>query len=246
MRERNELGGFWAAFKKRASETYVSAKPMPSGNAAPLGEGAPDKLLKWNELGGVDPRSPEDMAAAQVAILITLPRDVEGASCTNCVHFRALNPELGSGFCTNPVIKQDVTGRMHCSAWEHPGSYSAVEAAAAGQDAQQQAQQGAVLGGEAVTEGDPMAQQIMQDFQGGGGEPGQPQPNEAEMGSVAQDEAAGSSDNSKAKLERKPTKKAKPEAGGSANHTINISVGGKEKREKKAHFLEGFLGRGTE
>ncbi|MCJ7521912.1 MAG: hypothetical protein MUP21_06820 [Dehalococcoidia bacterium] len=242
-----EMKGFWAGFYKRASATYASAKPpVAAAGMQPDAEaGAPEKMLKWNELGGVDPRSPEDMAAAETASLVTLPREVEGASCKNCVHFRALSPELGSGFCTNPAVKQDVTERMLCSAWEHPGSYSAAEAAAAEQMAQQQAQQQAVMSGEATAEGDPMAQQIMQDFQGGGEVPGQPAPSGAEMGSAAQDEASGPSDKSKAKAEKKPTKKDKPETGGSANHTINISVGGKEKAEKKAHFLRGFFGRVT-
>jgi len=243
----SEMKGFWAGFYKRASATYMSAKPSAVGaGMGPEAEAsAPEKMLKWNELGGVDPRSPEDMAAAETAFLITLPREVEGASCKNCIHFRPLNPELGSGFCTNPAVKQDVTERMLCSAWEHPGSYSAAEAAAAEQEAQQQAQQQAVMSGEATAEGDPMAQQIMQDFQGGGEEPGQPAPSGAEMGSAAQDGAAGPRDKSKAKAEKKPTKKDKPETGGSANHTININVGGKEKAEKKAHFLRGFFGRVT-
>ena len=242
-----EMKGFWAGFYKRASATYMSAKPSAVGaGMGPEAEvSAPEKMLKWNELRGVDPRSPEDMATAETAFLITLPREVEGASCKNCVHFRALNPELGAGFCTNPAVKQDVTERMLCSAWEHPGSYSAAEAAAADQQAQQQQQQQeAVMGGGATAEGDPMAQQIMQSFQDGEGL-GQPAPSEAEMGSAAQDGAAGPSGKSKAKAEKKPTKKDKPETGGSANHTINISVGGKEKAEKKAHFLRGFFGRVT-
>jgi len=118
------MRGFWSGFQKRAEENFVSA------NSTADVPGAPEKMLKWNQHGGVDPRSPEDLQAAEAAGLVTLPPEVAGASCETCMHFRPITPELNHGFCTNPGVKQDVTGNMHCVNWGHPGVHNPVEAAA--------------------------------------------------------------------------------------------------------------------
>ena len=118
------MRGFWLGFSKRAEENFV---PANSTEDVP---GAPEKMLKWNPHGGVDPRSPEDLQAAEAAGLVTLPPEIEGASCETCMHFRPITPELNHGFCTNPQVKQDVTGNMHCINWGHPGVHNPVEAAA--------------------------------------------------------------------------------------------------------------------
>jgi hypothetical protein len=141
---------FWSGFSKRAAENFVSA------NNTANHPGAPEKLLKWNDHGGVDPREPEEMQAAQAAQLVTLPPDVEGAKCGTCVHFRPITAEMGHGFCTNPMIKMDVTDHMHCINWSHPGVHD--PAAAAEQEAQdQQFQQamGAQQGMQPGMEGQP-------------------------------------------------------------------------------------------
>lgn len=127
---------FWSGFTKRAVENFVSA------NNTATHPGAPEKLLKWNDHGGVDPRAPEEMQAAQAAQLVTLPPDVEGAKCGTCVHFRPITEEMGHGFCTNPAIKMDVTDHMHCINWSHPGVHDPV--AAAEQEAQDQQYQQAM------------------------------------------------------------------------------------------------------
>lgn len=85
------------------------------------------KMLKWDHLGGVAPRFPEDMQMAQSVNLITLPAAVQGASCVNCVHFRALDAGTGAGFCTNPEVKLDVSSRMLCSRWDNPGAEKSWE-----------------------------------------------------------------------------------------------------------------------
>ena len=230
---------FWSGFDKRAAETYVQAAPAEMDPATP-GAIPPEKMLKWNEQGGVDPRSPEDMATATEAGLITLPQEVEGANCGSCVHFRALNPQLGSGFCTNPAIKQDVTSRMLCSLWEHPGSYSAAEEMAADAALQQQADEQAAMAGEAVAEGDPMAQNIMADFQGQGapGEAGGEQAGSQQAGGQEQKQPVKKKSEAGKDNKSKDSGK-KPE--GKGGHTININVG-KEKVATEA-FLSGFAGR---
>lgn len=237
---------FWAGFDKRAAETYVQAAP-PAPETEGMAPGAipPEKMLKWNDQGGVDPRSPEDMAASETSHLITLPHEIEGANCGSCVHFRALNPELGSGFCTNPAVKQDVTVRMLCANWDHPGIYSAAEAAAEEAALQQQAAEEAAMAGQAVAEGDPMAQNIMSDFQGGN-EMGDPA---AEGGMPSAEGAEPADGGTPPKKESKPKKsedgpKKKDSEGkseGKGGHTININVG-KEKVATEA-FLAGFAGR---
>lgn len=108
---------FWNGFQKRAAETYVSTN---SGMAAP---GAPEKMLKLNDLGGIDPRTPEELQVAQAVGLRTLPQEVEGASCGTCAYFQNVD-ENGHGTCSNPEIGLDVTQHMFCAHWEHPGSMS--------------------------------------------------------------------------------------------------------------------------
>lgn len=143
------LNSFWNGFSKKAEENFVSANPI--GDIP----GAPEKMLKWNPHGGVDPRTPEDLQAAEAAGLITLPPDVEGASCGTCMYFRPITPELMHGFCTNPIVKQDVTARMHCTGWLHPGSHDSV--AAAQEEAQQAQVEQAQLGMQGSADGQAMA-----------------------------------------------------------------------------------------
>jgi len=213
--------GFWDGFQKRAVETFVPAGTPPDQNPDAQAGEAPEKMLKWNELGGVDPRTPEDLQVAGAVMLITLPNEVQGANCSNCTYFRGLNPALGVGFCTNPQVKQDVTERMLCAMWEHPGSHSPADAAAEEEALAAEQQAAAGEQGEAPVEGDPMAQDIMADFQ---------QPSGAEE--APPEESAA-----------KPKEKAEPKekSSGSA-HTININVG-KDGKEKKAGFWAGFGGK---
>lgn len=239
---------FWVGFEKRAAETYVQASPPePELEGANLGVVPPEKMLKWNDQGGVDPRTPEDLQAAEAAGLKTLPTEVEGASCGTCVHFRALNPELGSGFCTNPGVKQDVTNRMFCTLWEHPGAFSAAEAMAEEAALQEQAAQQAAAAGQAHADGDPMAQDIMSDFQGGapmeaGMEPGMEEemPTE-EAGGMEAAEPKAKKPAGESKKKSEGSKDSGKKSEGKGGHTININVG-KEKVASDA-FLAGFAGR---
>lgn len=184
---------FWAGFIKRA-EAYVAPSPDVAGES--------ERALLWNEQGGVDPRSPEDQQAAAAVNLVTLPIEVEGASCLNCMHFRQLDQDLGAGFCTNPQLKQDVTSRMVCSVWEHPGSHNPAELTAQAAEAQQ-------------TQGMPMSEEIMQDVS---------QPPMAEGGQEgALPAEAGQDGPPPAEAAPAPDKKKD-----SPGHTVNINVGSKK------------------
>lgn len=156
------MNSFWSGFAKKAAENFASS-------GSPVG--SPEKLLKWNVQGGVDPRTPEDMQKAQASVLRTLPTDVEGAACGTCVHFRSLSDKLGHGFCTNPNVQMDVTEHMHCMHWEHPGSYDPVDAAA--EEAQAQDVQNSQMGQQGMPP-EQMGQEAQppQDPQAAQGQPG--------------------------------------------------------------------------
>lgn len=218
---------FWDGFGKRAAAAAEPQTFIAAEGSAPV-VGAPEKMLQWNHLGGVDPRTPEDMQAADSANLVTLPADVHGAMCGNCVFFRHLDEKLGSGFCTNPEVKQDVTVNMHCALWVHPGSHSAPENAAA--EEQQAAEEEAALAQQqAAMGGAPAA-----------GDEGQPQLNpellnnepqgapEEELADQAVADFQGAdSGGGKPPAKKKEAKKEK-EGGKDKGHTININVGGKK------------------
>ena len=150
---------FWSGFGKMAAEQYMT---IPGG--APQ-----ESLVKMNPQGGVDPRTPEDAQTAAAAGLITLPPEVEGASCGTCMYFRSLSDTMGHGFCTNPAIKQEVTEHMHCAQWNNPAAYQSGEQEEAdAMQSQDQAQQQAAA---APMQADPQA-----------GMPPQPQPAQAQGG----------------------------------------------------------------
>lgn len=52
---------------------------------------------------------------AKAADLITLPPDVKGTRCGNCVHFK-------DDFCHEPRVDQPVTENDCCNFWAHPGT----------------------------------------------------------------------------------------------------------------------------
>ena len=232
---------FFRGFEKRAADTLVEqGQPVPEQSAAgpdPAGGPQPTaaKMMKWNPHGGVDPRTPEEMAQAQAVDLITMPEGVEGAGCGSCQFFRGIDEALGTGFCTHPEVKLDVTTKMHCSRWNAPGTYRAWEAA------DPSAVPNAGMLGEAdqlEQSGLPQAAAMQPPMAGGA--PGQPGAEAGMPGEIAPGQAGGGApgegvtDTSETKAEKRPAKKGKDEkdAGG---HTINVNLG-----EKKEAFWRGF------
>lgn len=174
---------FWVGFDKKAME-----------------------MLKWNALGGIDPRDPEAIARAQQSELKTLPADVEGANCSNCKWSRPL-PD-GTALCNNPSLMQEVTPRMICVLWEHPG----VLYAATGEDLANDTSQ-------------PSPEE----------EAGQMDQAGAEMG-LDDTEAAPAEGNDASQNNAGSGKK--PEGGKEQrDNKITINVGDKAKQEKKASEL---------
>ncbi len=120
---------FWDYAFKQAAEAAAVVPAMVEPEAGAAVEEAPvqqsGRLLKWNALGGVDSRTPEEMQRAQTVDLVTLPQTVEAASCASCEYF---NPTANGGFCSQEAVMQGVSERMVCSLWDAPGTYRAWEA----------------------------------------------------------------------------------------------------------------------
>lgn len=233
---------FLQGFYKRAAETFMAPASPDTGEHG--------RALLWNEAGGVDPRTPEDLDVAASVGLMTLPKEETGASCSNCVYFRMLDPALGAGFCTNPQVKQDVTVRMLCSVWENEGAHRPYDDVGSELPAGRPATD--------VLEQDPtgLAGQIMGDMQSGA-------PAEAPMEEGVEDteafdrgpapageqQATGAdSDNTgtprqetqsapKPDKKKDSEKKDKPKSTKADGHTINVNIGD----EKKASALGAAL-----
>lgn len=234
---------FMLGFYKRAAETFMAPASPDTGEHG--------RALLWNEAGGVDPRTPEDMDAAAAVGLMTLPPDVEGASCANCVYFRPLDPDLGAGFCTNPQVKQDVTDRMLCSVWENAGAHRPYEDVGtelpAGRPATNVLEEdptglaGQIMG-DMQTPADPAMEEGVEDpeaFDRGQAPAGEQQTGASPAGE--QQAMGADSDNTGTPRQEtesapKPEKKEKSsdKKSSKANgHTINVNIGG----EKKASAL---------
>lgn len=234
----------FSGFDKRADQAAAAlgqpgaAEPAEAAPAPGNIAGAPpppEKMLKWNPAGGVDPRAPEEMAAAQAADLVTLPEGVEGANCGNCKFARMLDEKLGTGFCTHPELKQDMTNRMVCGRWDGPGTYRAWEAAdpTAVPDPAIMGEAGAMQAGEL-----PMDQAGAVDPVTG--EPLPPDPAGAGGADPAQAGAApGGAGAEPAAKEKKPApKKDKGSDKGKKDggQTVHVHVGGTEKKAFWAGF----------
>lgn len=72
-----------------------------------------------NKLGGLDPQEKHLQQRAKGADLITLPKDVSGTNCYNCMYVRDKTKD--EGFCSHPKVKMLVDKRMCCSFWDNKG-----------------------------------------------------------------------------------------------------------------------------
>lgn len=182
---------FWHGFDKKASfmvpaDADVAAQDVQAIPAEePVLSPPPRPIQKFNHLGGIEPRTPEEMQIAQSVNLVTLPKDVPegGSSCATCVHFNPNVAGSGEGSCSNPNVALPVTTRMTCSQWDSPGahrSWDTVDMRNMGVNQMEQAAESAV---------DPMSEANMIDSQMAESDPsmstsqgGQPDPNLTERG----------------------------------------------------------------
>lgn len=78
------------------------------------------KLFSLNRNGGMDYASEFDRDRARAADLITLPREINGTNCGNCLY----SVKSKSGMeCDNPKLHGiAITSRQCCAYWDHQGS----------------------------------------------------------------------------------------------------------------------------
>ena len=199
------MSQFWDGFEKHAVSKTPKSEPT-------------ERLRKMNGQGGMEPRLPEEEAAAQQADLKTLPKGTEGTNCFNCRFIRIIDKKAGTGFCTNPNVSQDVSDRMVCVLWDAPGVFRGFEQRAMDQnkamvaEANQMNQMpdptpfGAELGPKGANPALDSTQPVLAEApQSSGGIPVEPGP-----GAQIPEEAA------QTKPEKKPA------------HTVNINVGSKK------------------
>ncbi len=72
-----------------------------------------------NKSGGFQPRSVFELIRSRAVDLVTLPTDISGTNCRNCLHWRNKGD---AGFCNHVLIQMPVTERMCCAAWDRRGT----------------------------------------------------------------------------------------------------------------------------
>jgi hypothetical protein len=69
-----------------------------------------------NSNGGLTPSAKFDLSRSEYADLISLPKDVPGTNCSNCLY-------INNGICHNSRLYGiQVNERMCCIYWDHEGS----------------------------------------------------------------------------------------------------------------------------
>jgi len=80
--------------------------------------------LAWNKQGGLVPANAAELARARATDLGTLPPDICGTHCANCIYMPSKKPVGGGleiGFCVHPLVWQMVSNRMCCAYWDAEG-----------------------------------------------------------------------------------------------------------------------------
>lgn len=73
-----------------------------------------------NQYGGIDPPTDFDLERSYAANLTTLPPDIKGTNCGNCMWIHDDGDERH--ICSNPhVAGVPVNNRMCCVYWRNPG-----------------------------------------------------------------------------------------------------------------------------
>lgn len=81
--------------------------------------------IKKNKLGGLEDHGLDELKRAKLADLITFPRGIAGTNCFNCRYVKDKNGD--NGYCSHPMLRQYVSGRMCCNLWTESGMLRAWE-----------------------------------------------------------------------------------------------------------------------
>lgn len=88
---------------------------MKSFNEWKKQEKKSDESLRKDRHGGL---VPDNMKRAKHVDLITLPPDVEGTNCGNCLYYV---PDGSHGWCEHKDVMMHVNKRMCCKYWDNDG-----------------------------------------------------------------------------------------------------------------------------
>lgn len=79
--------------------------------------------MQINDHGGVLPQTESEAMRARNADLISLPPQVVGTNCGNCMYVRSTTRFKGIaiGMCIHPRVNQPVSSRMCCALWDAEG-----------------------------------------------------------------------------------------------------------------------------
>lgn len=74
-----------------------------------------------NPIGGYSYSNKSDVSVARRADLITLPKEIKGTNCANCMFVKILDEKKGLGFCNHKHVELPVTAKMCCIYWDAEG-----------------------------------------------------------------------------------------------------------------------------
>ena len=221
---------FWSGFNKQASTPADAEAAIPDAQSTPEQPSVaepqritpPRAIQKFNDQGGVEARTPEELQIAESVNHVTLPKDVPegGASCGTCVHFNPTAPTSGEGLCANPQVGLATTTKMVCSQWDSPGAHRAWDTA------EVKAMQVDQMGQQVDESVDPLSESNMAASQMAeadpnmtqmGANPAQPKPQDNAQGGVSP--------------EKKPAakKESKPKDKEPAGTQVHVHVGSEKK-----------------
>ena len=76
--------------------------------------------MNFDRSGGVIPEDKEDLVRAKNVDLITLPSDISGTRCNNCIYFKPTRSQI-LGWCAHKDVDQAVSNRQCCVLWNSSG-----------------------------------------------------------------------------------------------------------------------------
>lgn len=83
-------------------------------------------MLEENRLGGINEMDKKALDRAKRVDLITLPDEVDGTNCYNCIFISSHKQEeddIDYAMCTHPEVRQYVNERMCCTLWSGKGEF---------------------------------------------------------------------------------------------------------------------------
>lgn len=77
--------------------------------------------VKKNKQGGLDQTDETSLERAKEADLITLPANVPGTNCSNCMYAQPRKSNMADFWCVHAEVNLPITPRMCCKFWDNKG-----------------------------------------------------------------------------------------------------------------------------